>query len=886
MKFSTKQFSWTHGVMALVTAAATLFVFRANPVAADSGSTSYEPSQVVVRINPASGATIANINATFGTTTLESLPSVAGTFRLQVPAGQDAKVFAASMAADMRLAYAEVNFISEPPEANPRRIAAWGGLDSAPYTGQYALNLLGLPQAQAIAQGSGITVAILDTGVQLNHPALAGSLTTARYDYIDGDAIPEDAFDQQDNDSDGLIDEAAGHGTHVAGIVHLVAPQAKLMPVRVLDSDGHGDTFNVAKAIAFAVQNGAKVINLSLGTADKVNVLDDAVKQATSAGVFVVAAAGNLNVNQLQWPAGSNCALAITSVGASDVKSDFSNFGSWVDVSAPGESIYSPFPPSGYAVWSGTSMSTPFVAGQAALLLSKSSTLTPRDVGELIAGTAHNIDSQNPDFVGKLGNGRIDVIGSLQQLATGTLPDVGGVISGSCVEPVAPPAATLTPTSTSLVPTQTPMPNATQPLGSEARFYGLVTSRPSGLVGTWVLGTRSFLANNSTEFQFVTGPLNVGVCAKVKYVSSGGTDIALEIESEPASDCSGITATPTATPNGTPTATPSVTSTPTPADGFTNRAYGILSQFPSNLIGAWIVNGTSYTTTTATEFHQDSGAFANGVCVKVKYTGQNVALEIETEPTSDCSGGSGGGQPPSLPGLSKVYATIGSLPASPFVGAWMIGGLAYQAISSTQFKQERGTFAKGACVEAKYTSASGTNTLVEVESHEAYKCQSMIGDNPAPVFESYGVVEQFPASLRGDWQVSAISYTTDLSTTFQQEHGTFALGAFVEVKYRVVNNVRVAVKIETHVEPGAGQGNSAGQLDTRPSDDWGTWIVDGQPYQGDHAIEVEIHSSSSQRLSPLAVQKVSVNYYVSGGIRYATSIRELTRQVFMPLSNR
>lgn len=412
--------------------------------------------EVLVRLNPVSGATIADINTTFGTTTLEAVPGVPNLYRLRVPDGQDATTLAATMTADIRLLYAHVNHISRPPEADPRGSRAWGGPDPTPYHNQYAGAMLGLAEAHAITKGAGVVVAILDTGVQLDHPALSAAWTTARYDFVNNDPTPEDTANGIDDDGDTLIDETVGHGTHIAGIVLYVAPEAKIMPVRVLDSDGSGDDVMIAKGIDYAVNNGANVINLSLGTSDKSDVLDDAIHRATANGVFVVSAAGNENTQTIQFPAAANCSVGITSVGPSDVKSSFSNYGSWVDLSSPGESIYSALIPSGYGWWSGTSMATPFVAGQAALLKAIRPSLTAYDIAALMRDTAKDIRDQNDGT--DLGRGRIQIGASVTRLNQGgILPDSGGLISSSCL--VGEPAGTATPTPR--VPTATAIASIT-----------------------------------------------------------------------------------------------------------------------------------------------------------------------------------------------------------------------------------------------------------------------------------------------------------------------------------------------------------------------------------------------------------------------------------------
>lgn len=400
-------------------------------------------TQVVVKLNPLSGATINDINATYGTTTLDTVLGSAGIYLLQTPAGQTAKDVAGKMELDLRLLYAEPNFVGEAPEGVGRVSWVWGGPNPAPMAGQYATTLLGLPNAHKLSRGGGVVVAVLDQGVQLNHPELAATWTAARYDFVNDDAVPEDEANGIDEDGDGFADNTFGHGTHVAGIVHLVAPDAKIMPLRVLDTEGRGNIFTLAEAILYAVNQGAKVINLSLGTAEKSDLLDDITRQATQRGVTVVAAAGNLNSKEEQYPAASQCVLAITAINAQQVKANFANWGSWVDFATPGDAIYSPLPVNGYGWWSGTSMATPFVAGQAALAYSLKPTLTVRQMADLIAGTARSLDKINPKYKKKLGTGLPAIDVSLQRLLSGKLPKKGGSISGSCSEVAGTAAATV-----------------------------------------------------------------------------------------------------------------------------------------------------------------------------------------------------------------------------------------------------------------------------------------------------------------------------------------------------------------------------------------------------------------------------------------------------------
>jgi thermitase len=383
----------------------------------------YEPGQIVVKLAPSSANNLLAINQTYGTITLASLPNHSDIFLLQAPLGTSAETLVQLMMSDVRLLYAELNHINESTEdGSTDRIYGWGGTNDSTMQSQNSAQTMQLDAAHNLSGGAGTLVAILDTGVQPDHPVFSNSLDPLGYDFVDNDLAPVDEANGFDDDADGRVDELYGHGTHVAGIVHLVAPEARLLPLRVLNSDGRGNNFRTASAIVYAAHHGADAINLSLGTPNQSLLLRDAVHEAALLGVVVVAAAGNLNTDARQYPAAEACAVAVTSVGTQDKKSSFANYGEWIGVAAPGENIYSAFPVDGYAWWSGTSMATPFVAGQAALLLGSDPQLTLDEVGQLIGGTADSLDQKNPSYRGQLGQGRIDLLASLESLSASSFP--------------------------------------------------------------------------------------------------------------------------------------------------------------------------------------------------------------------------------------------------------------------------------------------------------------------------------------------------------------------------------------------------------------------------------------------------------------------------------
>jgi thermitase len=395
----------------------------ANPAQALVEGEDFRTDQVVVKLDPTVGATIQKINADYGLSTLDDSLGTKGIYLLRVPAGSDTEGMVGRLENDTRLLFAEPNFVVEAPEnpAGDARHDPFGISDTNGTSEQYAASALGLPCAAALSLGLGTTVAVVDTGAQLDHPALDENFDgVARYDFVENDRNPTERAIGLDADGDGLKDEMVGHGTHVAGIVDLVAPSAKIMPLRVLNTEGISDSFTIAKAISYAEDNGANVINLSLGSSSRSRLLREVIKDAIKDGVVVTAAAGNSNTTLPHYPAAGDGTtasvdglLAVTSVNRYQKKSDFANYGTWVDIAAPGDGIRSTFPISVYANWSGTSMATPFISGQAALIHTLYDSLTPAGVERKIRTSAQPLTLQNPTYVGMLGAGEANVCASL-----------------------------------------------------------------------------------------------------------------------------------------------------------------------------------------------------------------------------------------------------------------------------------------------------------------------------------------------------------------------------------------------------------------------------------------------------------------------------------------
>lgn len=315
------------------------------------------------------------------------------TYRLAIADGTSPAVMSAELRADRRVVYAEPNYIGDLPEARQRSSWVVGG-NAGVYAAQWAPQALRLSTAQAITQGAGIVVATLDTGVDTTHPALVDHLVPG-YDFVDNDADPSELAYSYGS--------AYGHGTHVAGLIALAAPGAKIMPLRTLDPDGVGTIWNQVLALRYAVNHGADVINVSFSFQHQSRLLDDFLGLATCApateiycrsivhpGAIVVAAAGNSGNDDREYPA-ADLVPGVLAVGAStaaNTLADFSTYGSWVRVAAPGDQITSTTPGDSYACWSGTSMAAPLTAGVAALVRSAYPGLRPKDAMMLIVNTA------------------------------------------------------------------------------------------------------------------------------------------------------------------------------------------------------------------------------------------------------------------------------------------------------------------------------------------------------------------------------------------------------------------------------------------------------------------------------------------------------------------
>ncbi len=261
------------------------------------------------------------------------------------------------------------------------------------------------------ATGAGVRIAVLDTGFDLDHPLLVDHLIPG-VDLVDDDGRPSDLKNGVDDDGDGLVDEAHGHGTFVSGMLAQLSPGAKILPIRVLEADGSGELYDIIDGIDFAVASGADIINVSFGTSEKSKALEDAVKRAQKAGVIIVASAGNGGNDEKQYPAAYNRVIAVAAFDSeSDGVPTWGTYGDWVDVSAPGVDIVSSRPGGTTATWSGSSMSAPIVAAQVALMLESDRDKVIKEAEKLIRKSARksNGNHRSKEGLVELGNVFFDV---------------------------------------------------------------------------------------------------------------------------------------------------------------------------------------------------------------------------------------------------------------------------------------------------------------------------------------------------------------------------------------------------------------------------------------------------------------------------------------------
>ncbi|EFO79910.1 peptidase S8 and S53 subtilisin kexin sedolisin [Oscillochloris trichoides DG-6] len=311
---------------------------------------------------------------------------------------------------------------------------------------QWALNNIQAFDAWDISTGSAIVIAVLDTGVDANHIDLQGQVISGFNAFTGGNDTNDD--NGHGTAVAGLIAANTNNGEGVAGICW----GCKILPIKVLDSQGGGDDASVAAGIRWAVDNGARVINMSLGGSDESQTLRDAVDYAAARGVLMVAASGNERSegNATSYPAAYDSVIAVGATGNTDVVTGFSNTGPYVDLAAPGVGLWTTLPGNQYGTPNGTSFASPYVAGAAGLAFSVRPDLPIADIRCILEAGAE--DKGTPGRDDEYGWGRLNLLRSLQLAQTYTGCPLNPPAPAPNPTPAPPPPAGNTPPAFAPIP--------------------------------------------------------------------------------------------------------------------------------------------------------------------------------------------------------------------------------------------------------------------------------------------------------------------------------------------------------------------------------------------------------------------------------------------------
>ncbi|HEY2383652.1 MAG TPA: S8 family serine peptidase [Terriglobia bacterium] len=398
----------------------------------------YAQAQTPVIVQLAPLGNITSLVNILGASILDNIPGT-GIYLLKLPISVPSLVPAllSRVTGLLGIQWSEVNTgLALPNVGQLGVLQVVGSVDPGWYAAQPAWQIMHSQNALAYSRGAGVIIADLNSQVDSTHPAIAGHLTGG-YDFITGKPTGYASLNQSsasfmdqssasfmDQSSASFMDQSSasfmdntglpqasanpayGHGTECAGVLAAIAPNSLIMPLRIFDSNGNSDLFTIAKAIRYAANHGAQVINMSFGTLTDSNAVRSSISYAQSLSLTLVASAGNNNTTSPQYPAAYSGVITTAATNISDQKASFSNYGRAVVVDAPGVNIILPYPGGMYSVVSGTSFSAPAVAGTAALIRS----LRVNGATPSITGAAVNINSENPSYVNELGYGRIDVL--------------------------------------------------------------------------------------------------------------------------------------------------------------------------------------------------------------------------------------------------------------------------------------------------------------------------------------------------------------------------------------------------------------------------------------------------------------------------------------------
>jgi thermitase len=373
------------------------------PAQAADGVTAFVPGRVLVQARPGlPESELDKIIKPHGAKRAGKIDGI-DVHVLQLPAKASEKAIAALLAKNKHLKFAELD-----PIVSPAATA-----NDPYYTKAWHLPKIGVPTAWDMSMGDGVVIAILDTGLNTNHEDLVGR-TVPGWNFYDNNADTSDVH---------------GHGTAVAGAavagtnngkgVAAIAGNAYVMPVRIADANAQATGSAIAQGLVWAADRGAKVANISYHGIPGNLTVQSAAKYMKNKGGLVVVAAGNTSA-EIVSPADDSM-IFVSATDANDVKTSWSSWGNYVDVAAPGVSIYTTDRGGGYRTASGTSLASPVVAGVVGLMMAANPKLGPADLEKVLFTTARDLGSAG--FDSYYGHGRVDAAAAVQAALTTVAKD-------------------------------------------------------------------------------------------------------------------------------------------------------------------------------------------------------------------------------------------------------------------------------------------------------------------------------------------------------------------------------------------------------------------------------------------------------------------------------
>ena len=795
--------------------------------------------EVIVEIINA--ASIDDVNERNNTDTIQRIYGT-NIYRLKIPKGKSEKKWMKRLSRDPEVVTASLNVLVTSPlsvfgratQSFPNNHAETGR-SQLEYLSQNFISVLKLDQVAARSQGRNVVVAVIDTGVDRNHPAIASHLWQDERPNrdIDGDHL--------DNDNDGLVDDShgwdfvdndndptdelgdpnttvSGHGTFICGLISLLAPKCKILPIRAFTKDGLADAFTVATAIKYAADHGANVINLSFGSSQESRVLTDAVSDARDRGLLLVAAVGNENTDtDPQFPARLSDCMGIAAIDINSEKASFSNFGSDVSVDAFGVGLISTYPGGGYAKWSGTSFASPLAAAEAALVVSAA----PRgNTRKTIEDSAVNVDhlSFNRPFSGKLGKGRIDPLNALNSsLGGGTESSPTGTYASIVLLPVEGELHAHGQAGFSINGDLQKMRVECEELGVRARYSVLVDGIAIANPITTNFGYFEVQLSSAPDSESIPLPENLLPVSTIRHVQvrdsqdhvllygefrpvvNGSGPVGQSVQKETRLDPTGLIPqaigkagidvdsereTVTVQAQGLPLGVVVVG-----IDGYA-QSYDVPSY------GFFKLEMTS-DASNGLQLPQALRPVTSIKHVEIRTTSGQLLLQGDFQPGgADIGGGheggsgDGGGDHDGGGGGSsyEFEGSIQSLPSGSLIGDWMVSGRLVHVTAATEIKQDKGPIAVGKLVEVRGTVGTDNSvTASEIETKSSSGGGGGGGHGGGggggESISFQGNVQSLPAGgLIGDWNVSGQLVHVSSATRIGQDKGPITLGAPVEIK--------------------------------------------------------------------------------------------------------